>query len=726
MLRAAKLGLPFHSWMRLHVFAFSLGLFSPAAPDWTEAASEVARVKLDAETSQQSHLGTVGKSIFYSDHLFEELHGEVRLHSSNSPIQPHKPLVPLNWRDLVALGFGVASLFIAAGGGIGGGGVLVPIFLLVLDFPANVAVALSNITIVGGALANFLFNWHRRHPVLDRPLIDWDLILIMEPCTILGALIGGYINKVSPVWVTTTLLTLLLAVLTWKLALRGIITYQKESEILDKQAHEEASEQDSQSDPAGDNTLTTPLLQSQAITPAGSADLGISVRPIRITSYKESAGSSAVGSPLAYTTFGSTTASLPGRFLGRFSVSTPPISPGQVTPSHRRTSGSKRSTPLFTARAGEQAHAQEPSPLASSRVGTPDLPHSSIISDGTVMLDTTHHVPLAQTGFPGTPKTASHPASPNQHTTISLGPDVSEADDLARNAHPGAFPAVGPEPANGPNGSHRLVGDAEDDIDFESGKPLGPNGEPLTAAQQLAMEDQLEAILRDESHQFPWLKFAILVAMFAGVIASDKAKEKVRCGSAQYWLVVVAMVPAILVITLGVRGYLLRRFHVKRCAQYEWHEGDVAWSPYHTIVYPLVCSLAGLVAGMFGVGGGIVKGPLMLEMGVLPDVAAATSATMILFTAASASAVFISFGGIRLDYGVAVFVIGFVVTLAGQFVCHWLMQKLGRRSIIIFAMTALMALSLIAICYEAYLAVSSAVRHHQILSHGHICVRPQW
>ena len=32
--------------------------------------------------------------------------------------------------------------------------------------------------------------------------------------------------------------------------------------------------------------------------------------------------------------------------------------------------------------------------------------------------------------------------------------------------------------------------------------------------------------------------------------------------------------------------------------------------------YPLICSGAGLVAGMFGIGGGIVKGPLMLEMGV--------------------------------------------------------------------------------------------------------------
>ena len=37
----------------------------------------------------------------------------------------------------------------------------------------------------------------------------------------------------------------------------------------------------------------------------------------------------------------------------------------------------------------------------------------------------------------------------------------------------------------------------------------------------------------------------------------------------------------------------------------------------------------------------------MLEMGVLPDVAAATAATMIMFTAASASAVYMGFGTVR-------------------------------------------------------------------------------
>ena len=40
---------------------------------------------------------------------------------------------------------------------------------------------------------------------------------------------------------------------------------------------------------------------------------------------------------------------------------------------------------------------------------------------------------------------------------------------------------------------------------------------------------------------------------------------------------------------------------------YEWQEGDMHWSERNSLVYPAISSLAGLIAGMFGVGGGIVK-----------------------------------------------------------------------------------------------------------------------
>ena len=54
----------------------------------------------------------------------------------------------------------------------------VPIYVLIVDFPAGMAVALSNATIVGGCLSNFAMNLGRRHPFRDAPLIDWDLALV--------------------------------------------------------------------------------------------------------------------------------------------------------------------------------------------------------------------------------------------------------------------------------------------------------------------------------------------------------------------------------------------------------------------------------------------------------------------------------------------------------------------------------------------------------------------
>jgi len=56
-----------------------------------------------------------------------------------------------------------------------------------------------------------------------------------------------------------------------------------------------------------------------------------------------------------------------------------------------------------------------------------------------------------------------------------------------------------------------------------------------------------------------------------------------------------------------VRRHLVRDYHRRLAAGYVWAEGDVAWSERNTALYPAICSLAGVVAGAFGVGGGVVK-----------------------------------------------------------------------------------------------------------------------
>lgn len=178
----------------------------------------------------------------------------------------------------------------------------------------------------------------------------------------------------------------------------------------------------------------------------------------------------------------------------------------------------------------------------------------------------------------------------------------------------------------------------------------------------------------------------------AGVVVSDTLRAGLPCPSLPFWVAALSMVPVTLVVLALVRAHLIRAYRQRTAAPgYLPAEGEVAWTPRTTLVYPALCTFAGLVAGVFGVGGGIVvsevvvlasellhgefivevalllcficccgqrwrarwlcapllpgcraasqsllplvsmqKGPLMLEMGVQAQVAAATSACMIM------------------------------------------------------------------------------------------------
>ena len=61
------------------------------------------------------------------------------------------------------------TVVLASAGGVGGGGLLVPLYMLVLDLGEH-AIPLSKATIFGASLANAAIRLRQRHPTADRPL----------------------------------------------------------------------------------------------------------------------------------------------------------------------------------------------------------------------------------------------------------------------------------------------------------------------------------------------------------------------------------------------------------------------------------------------------------------------------------------------------------------------------------------------------------------------------
>jgi uncharacterized membrane protein YfcA len=106
-------------------------------------------------------------------------------------------------------------------------------------------------------------------------------------------------------------------------------------------------------------------------------------------------------------------------------------------------------------------------------------------------------------------------------------------------------------------------------------------------------------------------------------------------------------------------------------------------------------------------GGGIVKGPLMLALGVHPAVAAATSACMIFFTSCTATFSYMVFGLLAKDYAVACLLIGFISTLVGQSVITLLMERYQRHSYIAFSIGLVIALSAFCMTAESVLAITA-------------------
>jgi len=174
------------------------------------------------------------------------------LDGATQHLSHHKDLFPLDNNDYFGVFFVILGLMIAAAGGIGGGGIIVPLLIIVFEFEPKFAIPLSNFTILGCSLMNVYLNMKKRHPNVDRPLVDWDLIMVMEPLTMAGAVFGAYLSKILPDWFLVISLMLVLGYTTNTTLRKGISLYKKESaahalalksELVKAQAESEEAEQ---------------------------------------------------------------------------------------------------------------------------------------------------------------------------------------------------------------------------------------------------------------------------------------------------------------------------------------------------------------------------------------------------------------------------------------------------------------------------------------------------
>ena len=224
----------------------------------------------------------------------------------------------------------------------------------------------------------------------------------------------------------------------------------------------------------------------------------------------------------------------------------------------------------------------------------------------------------------------------------------------------------------------------------------------------------IETITEQERHMKPQ-NISLIVFMFLVVVVVNILKGGggfpspigIMCGSLAFWSAQLLLLLFIVMIAAISRKRLIKDAQRKMDAGYVYLKEDIIWDERSTVVYPLVSSIAGFCAGMFGIGGGIVKGPLMLAMGVHPAVASATSACMIFFTSLTATTTFAVYGMLVTDYAIVCVFLGLVSTAFGQKVMSSMVKKTKRNSFIAFSIGVVVLLSALLMTLQSVLHLVS-------------------
>ena len=124
-----------------------------------------------------------------------------------------------------------------------------------------------------------------------------------------------------------------------------------------------------------------------------------------------------------------------------------------------------------------------------------------------------------------------------------------------------------------------------------------------SSAIEKGYSNELKQILEKES-RVPWQRIAQLSGLFLVVILLNlvEGSGTIPCGSVGFIGLQVTNVIVIILFAIYIQRDVVNETVAKQALSYEFVDGDVIWDHDHTWKYATVCFIAGICAGLFGIG----------------------------------------------------------------------------------------------------------------------------
>ncbi|XP_051125336.1 sulfite exporter TauE/SafE family protein 2-like [Andrographis paniculata] len=205
-----------------------------------------------------------------------------------------------------------------------------------------------------------------------------------------------------------------------------------------------------------------------------------------------------------------------------------------------------------------------------------------------------------------------------------------------------------------------------------------------------------------EVENHPWMmKLGMLVVIWVSffllyLLRGDRHGRGIIqievCGKA-YWMISMMQIPLAVIFTTWIL------FHVATPKDHTSAEQDNGGLPgirrSGKLTFPVMALLAGGLGGVFGIGGGMLISPLLLQIGIEPEVTAATCSFMVLFSSSMSAIQYLLLGMQHIRGALVLSAVCFVASLVGLTLVQRAILKYRRASLIVFSVGTVMALSTI-------------------------------
>jgi uncharacterized membrane protein YfcA len=172
-----------------------------------------------------------------------------------------------------------------------------------------------------------------------------------------------------------------------------------------------------------------------------------------------------------------------------------------------------------------------------------------------------------------------------------------------------------------------------------------------------------------------------------------------------YWLQLLGMMLLCAAFTLAGISVIKSRDMTDANA-----DGLLDWTPTTMWLYPLLAVVAGFLGGFLGIGGGIIMGPLLLELGMSAEANQATTAMFVFLSSSLATIQFIVLGKTMPQF-VFWFTTWVVLsTFVGQTLIDYALRVYQRTSLIVLSIAGIIAGSLVMMSFIGVAEVYSDIQ----------------